>query len=69
MAMYIYVLDGDWHLLGVLGMNELLHADPKNKLEDIMTRKAISVSPSTMRLKVEPPSLTSNYRGKIRLRG
>ncbi len=52
-TMYIYILDEVGHLKGVLDINELLHADPKSKLEEVMIRNVVTVSPTTMRPKVE----------------
>jgi Mg/Co/Ni transporter MgtE len=36
-----------------LDINELLQADPEKKLEELMTRNVVSVSPNTMRGEVE----------------
>lgn len=51
-TMYIYVVDGDRHLRGVVDINELLQADPARRLEEIMTQGLVVVSPSTMRTHV-----------------
>ncbi len=51
-TMYIYVVDPDHRLLGVVDINELLQADPKQRLEEIMTRSLVLVSPRTMRSRV-----------------
>ena len=51
--MYIYVVDDEKHLRGVIDINELLQADPTNKLEEIMTKNVVSVAPTTMRGEVE----------------
>lgn len=59
-TMYIYVVDEQQHLRGVIDINELLQADPKNNLEDIMTRNVVTVSPTTMRGDVE--TLFRKYR-------
>lgn len=61
-TMYIYVVDSDQHLSGVIDINELLQADPKNKLEQIMTRNVVSVSPTTMRGEVEALFLKYHFR-------
>mgnify|MGYP001062551445 CR=1 FL=1 len=59
-TMYIYVVDEQQHLKGVIDINELLQADPKSKLEDFMTRNVVTVAPSTMRGDVE--ALFRKYR-------
>ena len=60
LTMYIYVVDEEQHIKGVLDINELLQADSSSKLEEIMTRNVVTVSPTTMRAKVE--SLLRRYR-------
>jgi magnesium transporter len=52
-TMYIYVVDGEGHLKGVVDINELLQADPQQKLENIMTRNVVTVRPTTTRGDVE----------------
>ena len=52
-TMYIYVVDSEQHIRGVIDIQELLKADPKDKLEDIMTRNCVTVAPNTMRGEVE----------------
>lgn len=52
-TMYVYVVDEENHLMGVLDINELLQADPQSKLVDIMTKNVIAVKPSTMRGTIE----------------
>lgn len=52
-TMYIYVIDDQRHLRGVIDINELLQADPKSTLEKIMTRNVATVAPTTMRGEVE----------------
>ena len=59
-TMYIYVVDREQHLKGVIDINELLQADPKFKLEDIMTRNVVTTAPTTMRGEIE--SLFRKYR-------
>ena len=51
-TMYIYVIDRDRQLQGVVDINELLQASPKQRLEEIMTRSLVLVSPRTMRSRV-----------------
>ncbi|HXY47213.1 MAG TPA: CBS domain-containing protein [Thermoplasmata archaeon] len=46
-TMYIYVVDADRHLRGVVDINELLQADPVRPLEEIMTQGLVTVSPQT----------------------
>ena len=46
-TMYIYIVDEHQHLRGVVDINELLQADPLQRLEKIMTRNMVSVTPST----------------------
>ncbi len=59
-TMYIYVVDDDEHLRGVIDINELLQADPASKLEDIMIESVVSVPPTAMRGTVE--ALFRRYR-------
>jgi CBS domain-containing protein len=61
-TMYIYVVDSEQHLRGVVDINELLQADPKNTLEQIMTRNVITVTPTTMRGEVEALFLKYHFR-------
>jgi CBS domain-containing protein/sporulation protein YlmC with PRC-barrel domain len=51
-TMYIYAVDPERHLKGVVDINELLQADPKDRLEQIMTRSLVMVSPNATRAKV-----------------
>ncbi len=51
-TMYIYVTGPDHHLSGVVDINELLQADPKSRLQQIMTRSIVMVSPDATRAKV-----------------
>jgi len=48
-TMYVYIVDDEQYLIGVIDINELLQADPTSKLKDIMTRNVVSVAPTTMR--------------------
>ncbi|MBU2026613.1 MAG: CBS domain-containing protein, partial [Proteobacteria bacterium] len=41
---YIYVLDGEEHILGVLSLRDLLIAKPETLLSDIMDKRLISVN-------------------------
>jgi magnesium transporter len=59
-TMYIYVVDDEKNLRGVIDINELLQADPTKKLEDIMTKNVVSVAPTTMRGDIE--ALFRKYR-------
>jgi len=52
-TMYIYIVDAEQHLRGVLDINELLQANPESKLDELMTRNVIAVAPTTMRGEVE----------------
>lgn len=61
-TMYIYVVDSDQCLRGVIDINELLQADPKSKLEHIMTRNVVAVAPTTMRGEVEALFLKYHFR-------
>jgi magnesium transporter len=45
--MYIYVVDADRHVRGVIDINELLQADPERPLQEIMTQGLVTVSPPT----------------------
>ena len=42
--MYIYVVDDQDHLLGVVDLKELLQADDKAFLRDVMVENVISIS-------------------------
>ena len=46
-TMYLYVVDSDRHVRGVVDINELLQADPAQHLEEIMTQGLVVVSPRT----------------------
>jgi magnesium transporter len=61
-TMYIYVVDNDQHLRGVIDINELMQADPKSRLQEIMTRNVVSVAPGTMRGEVEALFLKYHFR-------
>jgi magnesium transporter len=61
-TMYIYVVDGEQHLRGVIDINELLQADPKTKLEAIMTRNVVTVAPTAMRGEIEALFLKYRFR-------
>lgn len=52
-TMYIYVVNERQRLRGVVDIKELLQADPKSRLEDIMTRNVVTVAPKTLRTEVE----------------
>jgi magnesium transporter len=58
--MYIYVVDEDHRLRGVMDINELLQANPSSRLDEIMTRNVYTVTPSTMRSELE--ALFRRYR-------
>lgn len=47
MIYYIYVLNSEEHLLGVLSLRDLLLADPAQKAEDVMKKDIISVLPTS----------------------
>jgi len=61
-TMYIYVVDSEQHLRGVIDINELLQADPKSTLEQIMTRNVVTVAPAAMRGEVEALFLKYHFR-------
>lgn len=46
-AFYLYVVDDDNHLVGVVSLRQVLFARPNTRLEEIMTRDIISVHPET----------------------
>lgn len=52
-TMYIYVVDDKRRLRGVIDINELLQANPKSRLEEIMTKNVVTLAPGTMRAEVE----------------
>ncbi len=51
-TMYIYVVDADRDVRGVVDINELLQAEPTQRLEEIMTQGLVAVSPQTGRARV-----------------
>ena len=51
-TMYIYVIDADRHVRGVVDINELLQASPSQRLEEIITQGLVTVSPETERTRV-----------------
>jgi Mg/Co/Ni transporter MgtE len=61
-TMYIYVVDDERHLRGVIDINELLQADPGSRLEEIMTKNVVTVAPTTMRGEVEALFLKYHFR-------
>jgi Mg/Co/Ni transporter MgtE len=61
-TMYIYVVDDEQHLRGVIDINELLQADPKRKLQEIMTKNVVTVAPTAMRGEVEALFLKYHFR-------
>ncbi len=52
-TMYVYVTGTEQELRGVVDINELLQADPRSRLEQIMTRTVVTVAPSMLRDEVE----------------
>jgi Mg/Co/Ni transporter MgtE len=52
-TMYIYVVDDEKHLKGVIDINELLQANPETRLEDIMIKNVVWVEPNTKQSEVE----------------
>jgi magnesium transporter len=44
---YIYVLNSEEHLLGVLSLRDLLLADPAQKAEEVMKKEIVSVLPTS----------------------
>ncbi len=61
-TMYIYVVDSEQHLRGVIDIKELLQTDPTSTLEQIMTRNVVTVAPATMRGEVEALFLKYHFR-------
>ena len=47
LVFYIYIVDEDNRLTGVLSLRELLSAKPEDKLKDIMRKDLITVNPET----------------------
>lgn len=58
--MYIYIVDDEKRLKGVIDINELVQAPPNSKLEDFMVREVVMVAPSTSRGGLE--ALFKRYR-------
>ena len=61
--MYIYVVDDNRRPRGVIDINELVQAPPNSKLEDIMTRNVVAVTPSTKRTELEALFRRYRFRG------
>ncbi len=59
-TMYVYVVDDEQRLKGVVDINELLQANPDSRLEEIMTKNIVTIAPTTMRGDVE--ALFRRYR-------
>jgi magnesium transporter len=59
-AYYLYVLDADNRLQGVVNLRQLIVADPQTKIEDVMTRDVVSVRPDTDQ--EEAANLLQHYR-------
>ncbi len=52
-TMYVYVIGSELELRGVVDINELLQADPNSRLEQIMTRTVVTLTPSALRDEAE----------------
>jgi len=59
MIYYIYVVDDEEHLLGVLSLKDLILASPQKNLSEIMRRKIKTVRPDTDQMKAA--ELISKY--------
>jgi magnesium transporter len=59
-AYYLYVLDANNRLQGIVNLRQLIVADPDTKIEDVMTRDVISVRPHTDQ--EEAANLLQHYR-------
>ncbi len=46
-VIYLYVIDGHVHLMGVMSVRQLLLSQPEKRLEDVMTRSVIKVYTDT----------------------
>jgi magnesium transporter len=46
-TMYLYIVDEAQRLEGVVDINELLQAEPGRRLDEIMTRSLVTISPET----------------------
>ena len=51
-AFYLYIIDDDGHLVGVVSLRHLMFSRPNTQLKQIMTRDIISVHPETDQEKV-----------------
>jgi len=51
-AFYLYIIDDDDHLVGVVSLRHLMFSRPNTQLKQIMTRDIISVHPETDQEKV-----------------
>jgi len=61
--MYIYVVDDNRRLRGVIDINELVQAAPSSTLEHIMTENVVTVAPSTKRTELEALFRRYRFRG------
>ena len=61
--MYIYIVDDNNRLRGVIDINELVQAAPLSKLEDIMIGSVVTVAPSTKRTELEALFRRYRFRG------
>ncbi|MDO8616971.1 MAG: magnesium transporter [Dehalococcoidia bacterium] len=59
-AYYLYVLDAGNHLQGIVNLRQLVVSDPKDKMQDVMTRDVVSVRPDTDQ--EEAARLLQHYR-------
>lgn len=46
-AYYLYVLDGQNHLQGIVSLRQLVVSEPQTRLEDVMVTDVVSVAPDT----------------------
>lgn len=44
---YVYLVDGEGKLAGALSLRELIAAEPQERVDDIVTRQVVSVTPDT----------------------
>jgi magnesium transporter len=61
-TMYIYITDEKQRLRGVVDIKEMLQADPRSKLKDIMTKKVVAVKPTDMRGDIEALFMKYHFR-------
>ncbi|MGQ3892499.1 magnesium transporter [Legionella sp. CNM-4043-24] len=58
---YLFVVDEENHLLGVLAFRELLYAEKNQKLDEVMSRDAFALQPATPLVEAMKEVVTRHY--------